>query len=145
MSGDVSCLRYPNHCDPLTFDEQIELERQMDLILQVPDRPEPRNLLAGEWENVQRLAETCKAYRETNDPHAVNDSLPKRVVDENKLTRLDDSNTNEPTRRQGDIVKAYLTLQCASNEDLRRYLARDIREGLAKTLLDFDLEGRHDD
>jgi hypothetical protein len=63
----------------------------MNLILQVPDRPEPRQLLAGEWENVQRLAETVKAYRDTNNPLAVEASLPARTTDGNRLTQLDAS------------------------------------------------------
>jgi len=72
-------LRVPNHTDPLTFEEQIELARQMNLITQLPDPPQERAMLPGEWENLQRLAETVRLYRETNDPQTVNESLPTRT------------------------------------------------------------------
>ena len=72
-------LRVPNHTDPLTFEEQEDLEHQMMLITQLPDPPQERPMLRSEWENVQRLAETVRLYRQTNDPKAVNDSLPDRT------------------------------------------------------------------
>lgn len=72
-------LRVPNHCDPLTFAEQLELENQMGLIMQIMDPPPSRPMNRSEWQNVQRMAETLKRYRETNDPHAVEASLPARI------------------------------------------------------------------
>ena len=72
-------LRIPNHTDPLTFEEQKDLEHQMELITQVPDPPKSRPMLQSEWENVQRLAETLRLYRDTNDPKAVDESLPDRT------------------------------------------------------------------
>lgn len=72
-------LRIPNHTDPLTFEEQKDLEHQMELITQLPDPPKSRPMLQSEWENVQRLAETLRLYRETGDPQAVNGSLPVRT------------------------------------------------------------------
>ena len=68
--GDLS-LPGPN--DPLTFGELDDLERQLEKIVS-------NRLRYCEWQNVVRLMMTVRRYRETNDPRAVNASLPQRTT-----------------------------------------------------------------